>query len=36
LLVHEAIADEFIARLVDRVRSMRLGSSLGYDDDMGH
>ena len=35
LLVHEAIADEFIARLVDRVRSMRLGSSLGYDDDMG-
>ncbi len=35
LLVHESIADEFIARLADRARSMRLGSSLGYDDDVG-
>ncbi len=35
LLVHEAIAEEFTRRLVDRVRRMRLGSGLSYDYDMG-
>jgi succinate-semialdehyde dehydrogenase / glutarate-semialdehyde dehydrogenase len=35
LLVHEAIADELVRRLVDRARSMRLGAGLTYDDDMG-
>ena len=35
LFVHEAVADEFTRRLVDRVRAMRLGSDLGYGPDMG-
>jgi succinate-semialdehyde dehydrogenase/glutarate-semialdehyde dehydrogenase len=35
LLVHEDIADEFVARLVSRVKRMRLGSGLSYDYDMG-
>ena len=35
LLVHESIADEFIGELVKRAKAMRLGASLGYDDDMG-
>jgi succinate-semialdehyde dehydrogenase/glutarate-semialdehyde dehydrogenase len=35
LLVHEDIADEFVERLVKRVKRMRLGSGLSYDHDMG-
>lgn len=35
LLVHEDIADEFIERLVKRVRRMRLGAGLSYQYDMG-
>jgi succinate-semialdehyde dehydrogenase/glutarate-semialdehyde dehydrogenase len=35
LLVHEDVADELIGGLVDRVRDMKLGSSLDYGDDMG-
>jgi succinate-semialdehyde dehydrogenase/glutarate-semialdehyde dehydrogenase len=35
LLVHEEIADEFVERLVKRVKRMRLGSGLTYDYDMG-
>ncbi len=35
LLVHEEIADEFLERLVKRVKRMRLGSGLNYDYDMG-
>jgi succinate-semialdehyde dehydrogenase/glutarate-semialdehyde dehydrogenase len=35
LLLHEGIADEFVRRLVDRIRGMRLGTGLGYDSDMG-
>ncbi len=35
LYVHEEIADEFIKRLVKRVKRMRLGSGLSYDFDMG-
>jgi succinate-semialdehyde dehydrogenase/glutarate-semialdehyde dehydrogenase len=35
LLVHEAIADEFTRRLVERTRAMRLGSGLDYNADMG-
>jgi succinate-semialdehyde dehydrogenase/glutarate-semialdehyde dehydrogenase len=35
LLVHESIADEFIRRLVERMRGIRLGASLSYEDDMG-
>src|SRR5436305_4536058 len=35
LLVHESIADEFVGRLVERVRKIRLGASLSYADDMG-
>ena len=35
LLVHEAIADEFLERLVKRVKQMRLGGGLSYDYDMG-
>ena len=35
LYVHESIADEFTHRLVERMRSMRLGADLDYDDDMG-
>jgi succinate-semialdehyde dehydrogenase/glutarate-semialdehyde dehydrogenase len=32
---HEAIADEFTERLVERVERMKLGFSLDYGDDMG-
>jgi succinate-semialdehyde dehydrogenase / glutarate-semialdehyde dehydrogenase len=35
VLVHESIADDFVARLAERTRSMRLGSHLSYEDDMG-
>jgi succinate-semialdehyde dehydrogenase/glutarate-semialdehyde dehydrogenase len=35
LYVHEKIADEFIERLVARVRKMRLGAGFNYDYDMG-
>jgi succinate-semialdehyde dehydrogenase / glutarate-semialdehyde dehydrogenase len=35
LYVHEAVADEFIERLVERVERMKLGASLDYGDDMG-
>jgi succinate-semialdehyde dehydrogenase / glutarate-semialdehyde dehydrogenase len=35
LYLHESIADEFIRRFVERMRSMRLGADLDYDDDMG-
>jgi succinate-semialdehyde dehydrogenase/glutarate-semialdehyde dehydrogenase len=35
LYVHEKIAEEFIARLVARVRKMRLGSGFSYEYDMG-
>ncbi|HLL87352.1 MAG TPA: succinic semialdehyde dehydrogenase [Thermoleophilaceae bacterium] len=35
VLVHESVADEFTRRLADRTRSMSLGSSLSFDDDMG-
>ena len=35
LLVHEEIADEFVHRLVERMRAMKLGASLDYRDDMG-
>jgi len=35
LLVHEAVADDFTRLLEKRIRSMRLGARLGYDDDMG-
>jgi succinate-semialdehyde dehydrogenase/glutarate-semialdehyde dehydrogenase len=35
LLVHEDVADEFLDRLVKRVRRMRLGAGLSYDYDMG-
>jgi succinate-semialdehyde dehydrogenase/glutarate-semialdehyde dehydrogenase len=35
LFVHEAVADEFTRRLVERVRGMRLGSTLDYGPDMG-
>src|SRR3954453_11803535 len=35
LFVHERIADEFTRRLLDRMRRMKLGSSLGWGDDMG-
>jgi succinate-semialdehyde dehydrogenase/glutarate-semialdehyde dehydrogenase len=35
LLVHEDGADEFLDRLVKRVRRMRLGAGLSYDYDMG-
>jgi succinate-semialdehyde dehydrogenase/glutarate-semialdehyde dehydrogenase len=35
LLVHEDIAEEFVERLVKRVKRMRLGSGLSYDFDMG-
>jgi succinate-semialdehyde dehydrogenase/glutarate-semialdehyde dehydrogenase len=33
--VHEAIADEFTRRLVERVEKIKLGASLDYGDDMG-
>ena len=35
LFVHEAIADDFTRRLVERVRAMKLGSELSYGPDMG-
>jgi succinate-semialdehyde dehydrogenase / glutarate-semialdehyde dehydrogenase len=35
VLVHEEIADEFIERLLTRMRGMKLGASLDYGDDMG-
>src|SRR3954464_1298497 len=35
LFVHERIADEFTRRLLDRMGRMKLGSSLGWGDDMG-
>jgi succinate-semialdehyde dehydrogenase/glutarate-semialdehyde dehydrogenase len=35
VLVREEIADEFIERLLERIRAMKLGSSLDYGDDMG-
>ncbi|HET6864611.1 MAG TPA: succinic semialdehyde dehydrogenase [Solirubrobacteraceae bacterium] len=35
LYVHESIASEFVWRLVERVRRMRLGAGLSYDYDMG-
>lgn len=35
LLLHESVADEAVRRLAERVRSMRLGAGLRYDDDMG-
>ncbi|HEX8104134.1 MAG TPA: succinic semialdehyde dehydrogenase [Solirubrobacteraceae bacterium] len=35
LLVHESVADEFQRRLVERVRSMKLGNGLSYEFDMG-
>lgn len=35
LLVHEAVADEFIRRFVAAVRAMRLGVALEYGADMG-
>jgi succinate-semialdehyde dehydrogenase/glutarate-semialdehyde dehydrogenase len=35
LFVHESIADEFEQKLVERVGSMKLGSSLDYGSDMG-
>jgi succinate-semialdehyde dehydrogenase / glutarate-semialdehyde dehydrogenase len=35
LFVHEAVADEFTRRLVERVGRMKLGTSLEYDVDMG-
>jgi succinate-semialdehyde dehydrogenase/glutarate-semialdehyde dehydrogenase len=35
LYVHEAIADEFLGRLVERVEKMKLGGNLDYGDDMG-
>src|SRR4051794_14101814 len=35
LYVHEAVEEEFTRRLVERVRAMKLGSSLDYGADMG-
>lgn len=35
LYVHDAVADEVVRRLAERVGTMRLGSTLTYDDDMG-
>jgi succinate-semialdehyde dehydrogenase/glutarate-semialdehyde dehydrogenase len=35
LFVHESIADEFTARLVERVRGMKLGTALDYSASMG-
>jgi succinate-semialdehyde dehydrogenase/glutarate-semialdehyde dehydrogenase len=35
LYVHESIADEFTNRLIERVRSMRLGADLDYEGEMG-
>ncbi|GAC1522444.1 MAG: succinic semialdehyde dehydrogenase [Thermoleophilaceae bacterium] len=35
LFVHESVADEFTRRLVERTRSMKLGTDLAYGPDMG-
>jgi succinate-semialdehyde dehydrogenase/glutarate-semialdehyde dehydrogenase len=35
LYVHESIADEFIPKLVERVKAMKLGAALDYSCDMG-
>ncbi|SEW31805.1 succinate-semialdehyde dehydrogenase / glutarate-semialdehyde dehydrogenase [Austwickia chelonae] len=35
LILHEAIADDFLSRFVPAVRSMRLGPQLTFDADMG-
>ena len=35
LYVHESLFDRFAARLVERVKAMKLSSSLDYDGDMG-
>ncbi|HEX2125748.1 MAG TPA: aldehyde dehydrogenase family protein, partial [Thermoleophilaceae bacterium] len=35
LYVHEAVADEFTRRLIERIGNMKLGCSLEYGDDMG-
>jgi succinate-semialdehyde dehydrogenase/glutarate-semialdehyde dehydrogenase len=35
LYVHEKIADEFTQKLVERIKRMKLGSSLSWGDDMG-
>ena len=35
LYVHEAIADEFTRRFVERIERMKLGASLEFGDDMG-
>ena len=35
LLVHEDVADEFLARFVDAVRELRVGPGLDYTHDMG-
>jgi succinate-semialdehyde dehydrogenase/glutarate-semialdehyde dehydrogenase len=35
LFVHDSIADEFTEKLLERVRNMKLGTSLDYGSDMG-
>jgi succinate-semialdehyde dehydrogenase / glutarate-semialdehyde dehydrogenase len=35
LLVHESIADEFVGKLVERVRGMKIGAGLTYEYEMG-
>ena len=35
LYVHQGIAEEFIGRLAERTRRLRLGVNLNYDDDVG-
>ena len=35
LYVDQAVADDFVARLVDRTRALRLGTALAYGADMG-
>src|SRR4051795_9408287 len=35
LFVHESIADEFISKLVERTKKIKLGAELDYGDDMG-
>jgi succinate-semialdehyde dehydrogenase/glutarate-semialdehyde dehydrogenase len=34
-LVHESIAEEFVTRLAERIKSMRIGTGLSYDYDVG-
>jgi succinate-semialdehyde dehydrogenase/glutarate-semialdehyde dehydrogenase len=34
-LVHESIAEEFVSRLTQRIESMRIGTGLSYDYDVG-